>query len=545
MTVAKADRRRALPAARRSAIGIGSARRLDWRFLLPMADGRAVGVLRLVGGDHTLASQIEEIGLATRVLIGVEDSEPVDAVVGVGAGPEAIARAVGTLRPGGAFYWEVDRAELGVFRWSPSRLRRLLAQSGLVTVAYWRRRRESLDTLFLPLDVPGAFPWYLRESLDGRNVLRRLARRGLLVVIGRTAADSPSSLAATRSPAWSSRRGRRWMCTSLHRGCWQTDIGELVLPAVIAGGEGPWSRVVLLPFGRCDEQPRAVLKLPRSREHNWATEREQSSLAQVRGLLPSQLAATVPAPLGVRTWSGLTVGTECFLPGRPLAFAAPSARGRSSASAQLAGAVGWLIELHLATRVYDLDADDPSALEILIAPLRRVILLLGLPVAADADSLRERYGSLRGLTFPMVWQHCDLTPVNIRWDGRRHSVVDWEAARTGPALCDLFYLLLQWEWEDVPALDTAPGEVLRRVFLSRGGAALIASAQVRRYCAALGVDHRLMEPLLLCMLSQQALDRADRVRDSGGDPAEDDNLYGELISLVLGAKRSVPAWELP
>ena len=545
MTVAKADRRRALPAARRSAIGIGSARRLDWRFLLPMADDRAVGVLRLVGGDHKLASQIEEIGLATRVLIGVEDSEPVDAVVGVGAGPEAIARAVGTLRPGGAFYWEVDRAELGVFRWSPSRLRRLLAQSGLVTAAYWRRRRGSLDTLFLPLDVPGAFPWYLRELLDGRNVLRRLARRGLLLVIGR---DGGRLAVIARRYSLTGVVVPEGTALGVHLatpGLLATDIGELVLPAVIAGGEGPWSRVVLLPFGRSDEQPRAVLKLPRSREHNWATEREQSSLAQVRDLLPPQLAATVPAPLGVRTWSGLTVGTECFLPGRPLAFAAPSARGRSSASAQLAGAVGWLIELHLATRVYDLDADDPSALEILIAPLRRVILLLGLPVAADADSLRERYGSLRGLTFPMVWQHCDLTPVNIRWDGRRHSVVDWEAARTGPALCDLFYLLLQWEWEDVPALDTAPGEVLRRVFLSRGGAALIASVQVRRYCAALGVDHRLMEPLLLCMLSQQALDRADRVRDSGGDPAEDDNLYGELISLVLGAKRSVPAWELP
>ena len=64
----------------------------------------------------------------------------------------------------------------------------------------------------------------------------------------------------------------------------------------------------------------------------------------------------------------------------------------------------------------------------------------------------------------------------------------------------------------MPSLDTAPDEVFRRVFLSRGGAALIASVQVRRYCTALGVDHRLMEPLLLCMLSQQALDRADRVQ---------------------------------
>lgn len=544
--MAFALRRRHAPVARRSAPVAGSARRLDWRFLLPTADDQALDSLRLLSDDRTLADQMTELGLARKVVIGTQGTERVDAVVSLSGSPAEMTIAVATLRPGGTFYCEIDRARLRHAGWSPSRLSRHLQSFGLVTAAYWRRRRGQRDSLFLPMDVPGAVPWYLRELVDDSGARRRLGQRALSAFIrqdGRRlglVARRYSLTGVVRAPDEAARER-----PAVTPGLLAVDTDDLVLPAVLARGEGPWSRVVLLPFGRTDRQPRDVVKLPRTAEHNWATEREQRALTHITRLLPPELEGTIPEAKGVRTWSGLCVGTESFLPGRPLAFPAVSSSGRSISASRLEGAVAWLIDLHLATRVGDVSADHPSAVEILDEPLYRMVHLLDLPAVFDGNSLCERYGaaSAIGSSIPIVWQHCDLTPHNVRWDGRRHSVVDWEAARTGPALCDLVYLLLHWKWDDMPPLGIAPAEVFRRVFMSRQQwPALMASEQVRRYCTAVGVDPRLTEPLLLNMLTQQTLDRADRIRHSGGDPNDDNNLYGELIYLMLGATGSVPVW---
>lgn len=550
--VACAIRRRRALVARRSDHIAGSARRLDWRFLLPAVDDQPFTSLRLLSGDGTVANELMELGVARTVVLGAHGGERVDAVVSLSGSPAEMLIAVATLRPGGIFYCEIDRARLRHARWSPSRLSRRLRSAGLVTAAYWRRRQGERDTLFLPLDVPAAVPWYLRELADDRGARRRLARRVVstilrqdghrLATVARRYSLTGVLAAAGTSPGTPGLLATGDLATGdTVPGGDLVPGGGLVLPVLLARGEGAWSRVVLLAFGRTDRQPRDVVKLPRTPEHNQATEREQQVLTHISSLLSPDLADTIPQAKGVRTWSGLRVGTESFLPGRPLAF---SAAGSPLAGSQLASAVGWLIDLHLATRMPDVPADHPSAAAILEEPLHRTAHLLHLPHGFDA-SLRERYGVARasGSSIPMVWQHCDLTPQNVRWDGLRHSVVDWEAARTGPALCDLYYLLLHWKWEDMPALGTAPLEVFRRVFMSKQQTpAVIASEQVRRYCIAIGVDHRLMEPLLLNMLSQQTLDRADRIRTGGDDPDDDHNMYGELCCLMLGSAGPVPAW---
>ncbi|MBA2558958.1 MAG: phosphotransferase, partial [Propionibacteriales bacterium] len=317
-----------------------------------------------------------------------------------------------------------------------------------------------------------------------------------------------------------------------------------VRPVLLARGEAPWSRVVLLPFGQTDERPRAVVKVPRRPQHNPATQREHQSLSSVRDRLPPDLAVTVPMALGLRTWSGLSVSTESFLAGRPLAFAGAPVTGRLSSAAQLDGAVDWLIDLHRATRSTDLVAGDAAASEIVDNPLRRVGQLLGLQ-GQWAETLIERFGIARAGTcsVPTVWQHCDLTPRNMRWDGRHHAVVDWEVARVGPALCDLLYLLLHWSWQGLPSFGDDHAAVFRRVYLSADGdPAAQAGFQVRRYCSAFTMDRRLVAPLLLSMLTQQALDRAHRVQDCGGAPAGDDNVYADLIDQMATGSDRLAAW---
>jgi len=56
----------------------------------------------------------------------------------------------------------------------------------------------------------------------------------------------------------------------------------------------------------------------------------------------------------------------------------------------------------------------------------------------------------------------------------------------------------------------------------------------------------LLPALLLRMLSQQALDRADRIRDIGLDPADDENLYADLFCRVATAGgRPATRWAGP
>jgi hypothetical protein len=507
----------------------GVARRLDWRFLLPVANDAPVDRLRLLGGDASTGELIVECGVAGTVVTAADDG-PVDAVVALRGEPQDIERMLSTLRPGGVFYCEVDRASRRTIGWSASRLDRRLRRAGFRTTVYWRRRRGGHDNLFLPLDAPGAVPWYLREVMDDRGLVRGLAgtmlrllvrenghRLGLVArrysVVG--VADASGAAAAPRALA----------SPGLLRSG-DTDV----VPAVLAGGEGAWSRVVLLPFGTTDPEPREVLKLPRTREHNRSTEREQQTLARLRPDLTSDLAAGVPSARGVRTWSGLCVGSESFVPGRPVGFLT------RVAGSTLEAAVDWLIRLDSATREALTDQPRPSTGEVFDEAFRTTVERLQLPL--DVEDLCRRFGveHVGERPVPLVWQHGDLTPFNLRWDGSRHSAVDWESARPGPALCDLLYLLLHWQWQDLPRFGVAPGEVLDAVFLSeRGRLADSVSTQVRRYCAALGVGGALVPPLLLRMLSQQALDRADRIRDIGLDPADDHNLYADLFCRVATA----------
>jgi hypothetical protein len=514
----------------------GTSRRVDWRFLLPTGDG-PLDRLRLVGGDASIAGQIVAVGLARTVVTGAEDRSPVDAVVTLGGDPGDLPRLLAGLRPGGVLYCEVDRGASGTLAWSPARLSRRLRKAGMSTAAYWRRRRAGHDNLLLPLDVPGAVPWYLREVMDQRGPVRRVARGTLRLLVRRNGhrlglvARRYAVVGVAGSP--DSHPGLLPAPGLLGPGAGDT------LPAMLAGGEGAWSRVVLLPFTGTDRQPRAVLKLPRTREHNGATEREQRTLRRVRSALPPDLADGLPSVQGTRTWSGLCVGSESFVAGRPVALASR----RTAETSTLDGAVDWLIRLDLATARALASADRRGAGEVLDESFRETVDALRLPF--DADAVCGRFGAERvgDPSIPVVWQHCDLTPFNLRWGNGRHALVDWESARPGPALCDLLYLLLHWQWTGLPSFGAAPAEVFHAVFLSRHGVpASKASAQVRRYCAALHVDDALVGPLLLRMLSQQALDRAERVRDVGLDPAEDTNVYADLFGRTVGHADAVPAW---
>ena len=475
----------------------GAARDVDWRFLLPAPPGGfPARRVRLLGAAGGTAQLLVDLGVALEITETgpMDHRDTADVTVVLDGDGATIARATAAVPPGGVVYIAVDRRRPGQQVQSPGRLNQRLRQQGLRSTTYWRLRAKDRDTVFVPLGAQGAVPWFVREVMDDRGSSRKLVKRVLLLgsrgssrQIGavirhyaivavspttRTAALTPDLLVPEQSSA----------------------PGDL-LPLVLARGQGAWSRVVLLPFAADATQPSCVVKLAREAEHADATKREQRTLKELTDRLPTALTGTVPEARGIRTWSGLTVGTEQFLPGRPLAFwAAPAA---AEGDPRLDRAVDWLVALHLTTTV----------------------------------------------RAPVALQHGDLTPRNVRWDGRRVSVVDWESARFGPGLCDLLYLLLHWMWPGESAFDRDPEAVLDLVFGDPAGpVGALASHQVRRYCAALQVDQHQVPALLVAMLVRQALDRAERVGASGADAALDDNLYARLLVRAAQYPGALPSW---
>ena len=86
----------------------GVVRRLDWRFLLPAAGVEPLERLLLQGGDADTARLVVETGIAAAVTTERDDG-PVDAVVSLDGDPRDLEGLLAGLRPGGAFYAEVDR----------------------------------------------------------------------------------------------------------------------------------------------------------------------------------------------------------------------------------------------------------------------------------------------------------------------------------------------------------------------------------------------------------------------------------------------------
>jgi aminoglycoside phosphotransferase (APT) family kinase protein len=129
--------------------------------------------------------------------------------------------------------------------------------------------------------------------------------------------------------------------------------------------------------------------------------------------------------------------------------------------------------------------------------------------AALFDRALARSRELDGVPFPIVWQHRDFTPWNLLRNGKgRLSVLDWEGAQPGPALCDLLHFVSHWD--ELAAGAVAPEERLRA--FSMGAAA--SRREVTRYCERLGIDLRFIPLMLVFTRIEIALRDPERTIDA-------------------------------
>lgn len=503
---------------------MAGARRLDWRFLLPMPPG-GFDHLILLGGDPALRVLAAELGIARRVSASLTEGDAPDLVVVLHGASVDPRRVAAVLRPGGAWYWEIDRRRsFGL----PTSTAARLARAGLgASSAYWVPGGFTVPRRFVPLDRDEALAWYFATIFRHHSVGRRALRAGLRVLTG-----------------WQGRRfarllrhyalvGARGQPPGVLRTIGSDHVGDDPRPLVLLGGEGEWSRVTFIPFSREGSRPTIVIKVVRRVAFTRRTAQEQRILRELCSR-SSPLSHSIPRALGFFDWQGLGVGVESCAAGKPLFGEAQSSLTRA---ARLAEAGAWLAALHAGTERGRL-CGAVLRERIVGAPLTEYESVFGTQGGeAGLFALARRHAERsEGVELPIVLEHGDFGPWNVFHDGRGISVVDWEAARDGPPLCDLLYFVVHWTNR---SRGTAMPKAARRLTLPlsaprRNWLDEITRREIVRYVRRLGVPERLYPLLLVYTFVEQALDRAARLREQGAASASDRsaNPYVACVSAL-------------
>jgi hypothetical protein len=428
-------------------------RRLDWHLLLPGGFEHLI----LLGGTQEVAKRLVNAGVARRV--SESPGEPADAVAvlrGAGVSPNEAARC---LAPGGWLYWESDeRRSLRSPFAVPGRAVDRLRACGLSVAGVWAvwpgfERHEA----YVPVEDMG---WFARAGYPGRTFKERM---------------TGAALCWTRNGALIT----RFFAIVARAGA----VADTDGPVLLTHGA---ERVVLL---RDD-----VRKIPRLPAFNAKTVREQEVLSQVRGLLDLETARALPKPLGTVRYGDRIASVESLAPGRPLVLSCMDwgvPLRRKIRDLQLA--VDWLTRFHLQTLIGREPWDGRETVESFaafrdrfgVSPKEKALFDFALGLSRE----------LAGVPLPIVWRHRDFTPWNLLVDRGHLTVLDWEGAQPGPALCDLLHFVSHWH-ELAPEGATEAGR------------------QVIRYCERLGIEPRFIPLLRVYTRVEIALRSQVRTRDA-------------------------------
>jgi phosphotransferase family enzyme len=425
---------------------VDTLRSTDFRFLLP--SNRPFEHVVLLGSGPDMAERLIETNTAVTVSLSMGAQGPVDAVFVMGPNPPDLRDAASRLQPGGVLYVQLRQVPLlSGRRWR--RICRALAQVGLTPIAaYAIRPNSSSPRVFIPVEAPGAFLWYLR-TLQGKTDLRSWLVNKALIAIGNVspallscitpdvavvARKPPSKEPATHmtaTPIVSDPELRRVLGTNdLH-------------PLVISG-----QRTIMFVFGQNSIEPLAVIKIARLPSQNEATENGYRALENIEQQLDVSIASSIPKSLLLLRWRNANMAVESVMPGHSLARIFNTWRNPVTIKIDgLRDAARWLSDFHRGTQLSRVPWNTDETCRWLTTPMELYRRTFG--ETDEEHSLFERAHvfavSALDIRLPIVCQHRDFRPVNIlRQETGRIAVIDWEGYRAGPAFCDLFHFLVQW-----------------------------------------------------------------------------------------------------
>ena len=425
---------------------VDTLRSTDFRFLLPSS--RPFEHVVLLGGAPGMAERLIETDTAVTVSVSMGAQRSVDAVFVMGPNQPDLRDVASRLQPGGVLYLQLRQVPLLSGR-GIHRIRRALTEVGLVPVAAYAIRPNSISPrVFIPVEVPGAFLWYLR-TLQWKPDLRSWLVNKALIAIGNV---SPALLSfaapdvgiVARKPS-SSEPAMPMASTSiladpeLRRALGTSDLH----PLVISG-----QRTIMFLFGQNSIEPLVVIKIARLASQNEATENGYRALENIEQQLDSYIASSVPRPLLLLRWRNIDMAAESVIPGNSLARIFDTWRSPLTAKIEgLRDAARWLSDFHRGTQLSRVSWNTDESRRWLTTPVEVYRRTFG---ETEQERLlfecAQRYAaSALDIRLPIVRLHRDFRPVNIlRQETGRIAVVDWEGYRAGPAFCDLFHFLVQW-----------------------------------------------------------------------------------------------------
>ena len=510
-----------------------NARQVDWHLLLPQA-GRPFNHLVLLGGTPAIERTILELGIARRVSHEPARGIEADAVVILAGATGAVETAAAQLAEDGVLYWEIDRRTREHLATTPARaLNRIKALGLTSTGSYWVKPGFPNRNMYMPLNAADACRWYLDTLFRTPTLVRRAFK-----AVARFAASLFSVHAFAPCYAVTAVRGaaRPPALVELGRSATHSMHGENLEAVLLASGEADWSRLVVLLFEDGADRPSVAVKMPRLAAFNEHIEREHEVIAELDAIVPRP-----PVPQSsLFRWNGLSVSAETCVGGSSLNSRIGSSK--RAALGDLRTTAGWL------TRFHEQTGEATPARAWLQSNLidrlcARYAESFGLSPEESRlfDAMKLSLHSVGNDQLPIVWQHADFGPWNVYRDGDAISVIDWEGGRRGPALVDLLYFVTHWS-RAIAARET-PAERLKHfeeMFLSSlpgGPAAYAIHREVSEYMRRLAMPPSLYSFLLVYMLIEQAIERADRLTRLGKSGSlRSDNMYCDYIAAI--ARRS-------
>ena len=519
---------------RMGSTGNTGARQVDWHLLLPQA-GRPFNHLLLLGGSQAIEETIIGLGIARRVSHEPERGIEADAVVILAGTTGNVDAAVGQLAEDGVLYWEIDRRMREHMATTPARaLSRIKALGLTSTGSYWVKPGFPNRNMYMPLNAAGACRWYLdtlfRTPTLVRRAVKAVAQFAASLFNGMNAFAPCYAVTAVRGAA------RTPALVELARNATQSIHGDNLEAVLLASGEADWSRIVVLLFEAGADRPSVAVKLPRLAAFNEHIEREHQVIAELNTISPRP-----PVPQSALFhWNGLAVSAETCVSGSSL----NSRIGSSTRAAldDLRTTAGWLSRFHEQTGE-GTPARTWLQSNLIDGLCARYTQSFGLTPEESRlfDAMKQSLHTVGNDRLPIVWQHADFGPWNVYRDGDEMSVIDWEGGRRGPALADLLYFVTHWS-RAIAARET-PAERLKHfeeMFLSSvpsGPAAYAIHREVSEYMRRLAMPPSLYSFILVYMLIEQAIERADRLTQLGNSGSlRSDNMYCDYIDAI--ARRS-------
>ncbi|MDZ7343945.1 MAG: aminoglycoside phosphotransferase family protein [candidate division KSB1 bacterium] len=301
-----------------------------------------------------------------------------------------------------------------------------------------------------------------------------------------------------------------------------------------ARGKYNANKTIFYLFGNNRQRAEAVVKMTRAPEFNARLENEYRVLSVLK---EKGFAApgTFPEPLFFGYHENLAILGQKAVHGAPF-----RSRTRATADCPIArDAIEWIVKLGVASAP-KLTATPAQVGEALMKLFRRFAQIY--PLASFEHEFlvtQIKRMSCKSTYIPVVFQHGDPGTWNMLVSEQGHVIViDWEAGEMqGMPLWDLFYFMRTYgSWMARIQGNTDPLENFARSFLQPSALSALLAKTVERYCNAIGLDEKLIEPLFYTCWMHRALKESTRLTEASLEKGHYFNLLRRCIE-----QRQTPA----